>query len=82
MKKHYVLVSVQEPSEDIQSASQIWIGFESKTEKIELKDEQSRKLALNAWLLVRDSEASALASIVREAEGFRLKYEVYYLSSD
>lgn len=81
MRKHYVLVAVEKPSEDTMNASQVWLSFQSKTEKITLKDEGSRRHPQSVWLLVRDSEASALARIVREAEGFGLKYEVLYLDS-
>ncbi|HRQ89637.1 MAG TPA: hypothetical protein PLA50_12625 [Bacteroidia bacterium] len=82
MKKYYILVSVDFPTDDTHRSNLTISGFVSKTQKIDNKEGGIRRLHENTWLLERENAASSLAKIVSASEVHGFEYEVLYLSSD
>lgn len=80
--KHYVLISVQIPLGDSTNEEAMRASFVGKTQKIVDQSKGIRRCHENTWLLDRENAASALAKIVSAAEGFDMKYDIWYLSSE
>lgn len=78
----YILIIVSAPEYGDSEGHRAWEGFVQRTNSLEPKDAESRKLGEGAWLLVRDSEPSILAKIIAAAEGARRDYKVLYLAAD
>ena len=82
MKKHYILVSVEIPSDRSHDSQSRADAFLARTEGLADTASGIRKYHESCWLLERENAASSFATIVSVAEGLDLPYEVLYLSSD
>lgn len=79
---HYILVYLQKPAEDERELMTAWRAMlATKLHNHGWPDAEKGRIGETAWLLDRESGASALARIVSVAESFHIPHVVRFLSS-